>query len=68
MDNILKLRNNRRILNVCLPQWESDFLWGSRKVGKSTYLKTSELKGTETEFQCNNSGSGQRPDLSHIVR
>ena len=30
-----------RILQINLPRKQSAFLWGARKTGKSTYLKTS---------------------------
>lgn len=30
----------RRLINIRLPQRQSAFLWGARKTGKSTYLKT----------------------------
>ena len=33
------MRNVKRTLNIDLPQGQSTFLWGPRKVGKSTYLK-----------------------------
>jgi len=29
----------KRILDIKLPQWQSAFLWGPRKTGKTTYLK-----------------------------
>ncbi len=34
------MHNIRRILNIDLPSRKSAFLWGPRKTGKSTYLKT----------------------------
>ncbi len=33
--------NFRRILQLTLPEGQSAFLWGPRKTGKSTYLKTA---------------------------
>jgi len=34
------MENVRRLLNIQLPARQSAFLWGPRKTGKSTYLKT----------------------------
>ena len=34
------MENIKRILNIDLPPGQSAFLWGPRKTGKSTYLKT----------------------------
>lgn len=31
----------RRLINISLPKRQSAFLWGARKTGKSTYLKTA---------------------------
>ena len=31
----------QRLINISLPQRQSAFLWGARKTGKSTYLKTA---------------------------
>jgi len=33
------MRNIKRILDITLPKGQSAFLWGPRKVGKTTYLK-----------------------------
>ena len=35
------MQNVERILNIDLPARQSAFLWGPRKTGKSTYLKTA---------------------------
>ena len=35
------MENVKRILNIDLPPHQSAFLWGPRKTGKSTYLKTA---------------------------
>jgi len=35
------MQNIERILNIDLPPYQSAFLWGPRKTGKSTYLKTA---------------------------
>ncbi|NWF56859.1 MAG: hypothetical protein HXY45_18900 [Syntrophaceae bacterium] len=31
----------RRMMHIDLPQGQSAFLWGPRKTGKTTYLKTA---------------------------
>ena len=31
--------NIKRVLDIKLPKGQSAFLWGSRKTGKTTYLK-----------------------------
>jgi len=33
------MKNIDRILNIDLPPGQTAFLWGARKIGKSTYLK-----------------------------
>lgn len=35
-----KIANIKRIINIKLPERQSAFLWGPRKTGKSTYLKS----------------------------
>ena len=41
MEKAPEMKNVKRILNMDLPQGKSAFLWGPRKVGKSSYLKES---------------------------
>jgi len=37
---LFRVRKVERILNTELPKYQSAFLWGPRKTGKTTYLKT----------------------------
>ena len=39
MEKYPEMKNIRRTLNMDIPQRKSAFLWGPRKVGKSSYLK-----------------------------
>jgi len=39
-----------RVLNISLPERQSAFLWGPRKAGKSTYLKTNFPKSVVYDF------------------
>ncbi|UCG81762.1 MAG: ATP-binding protein [Desulfobacterales bacterium] len=40
----------KRLLNISLPERQSAFLWGPRKTGKSTYLKTNFPKSLVYDF------------------
>ncbi|MCK4793656.1 MAG: ATP-binding protein [Desulfobacteraceae bacterium] len=40
----------KRILNIELPQGQSAFLWGPRKIGKTTFLKEMFPKGVSYDF------------------
>jgi predicted AAA+ superfamily ATPase len=40
----------KRLLEIDLPPRQSAFLWGPRKTGKSTYLKTKFLKSPVYDF------------------
>lgn len=44
------MTNLRRMLNLKLPPRQSAFLWGPRKTGKSTYLKTKFPKSVVVDF------------------
>jgi predicted AAA+ superfamily ATPase len=39
MEKDLKMKKVKRIINMDIPQGKSAFLWGPRKIGKSSYLK-----------------------------
>jgi predicted AAA+ superfamily ATPase len=39
MENCPKMKRVERILNIDIPRGKSAFLWGPRKIGKSSYLK-----------------------------
>ncbi len=40
----------RRLLNILLPEGQSSFLWGPRKTGKSTYLKSRFPESIHYDF------------------
>jgi len=44
------MANFKRILNISLPERQSAFLWGPRKTGKSTFLKTNFSKSLVYDF------------------
>jgi predicted AAA+ superfamily ATPase len=39
LEEVLEMRRIKRILNLDIPRGKSAFLWGPRKIGKSSYLK-----------------------------
>ena len=49
-EDIPKMQKVKRMLDIDLPQGQSAFLWGSRKTGKSTYLKETFPKSLLYDF------------------